>query len=714
MLLKTENFDTITFERPGEIDLKKKVIAYVHTHWDREWYREYEIFRMRLLRVFDNVLDMLKKGTLPSFYFDGQTSALCDYLEIRPEREDEVRKFVKEKKLFIGPFYCLADEFLTDEKCFRKNLEIGLKTAKDFGCEDFVGYFADTFGHSASTIPILKEYGINTAIVWRGVGDIPAEFVWKFNGSEVNTINLVRGYFHDVFLTPWDINKKAEYLKSNLDKISDKSGEVLLLPIGADHLGVENNLSEQINEINSHLNDYEIKLGTIFDYVELVKDRFSQYSIEGELLDNSKTFVLEGCYSSRLDIKKLNTISSYKLDLADRLQNKFGSEYTNLIEYAYKLLLQNQAHDSICGCSTDNVHSENITRYKKIQQIADNIIEEIRFKNGYNLNKIINLSDKPFDGTVEFKSEKELPYQVIKKEKGFPAALLSDTQRIPITEDYTDIYTYLTYVQNLSSETDLKPDEKETDVFITDNCIGNSNIFLIVENGEIRIGNKRIKFIDYKDEGDSYNTGYVKDDKCAEGKVLSSKIIAEGSVRSVLGIDVDVNGDVLHVTASLDKESTFMHFNINWENTKKNHLLEFCIDTLMPVEKTCSEDFENIIERSFDPYYNVRENLPKEKGVEVKTNTAPMRRGVCSNGVGIITVGLTQYEVVKTELRIPILRATGQISNPKNPARTTPAGPPIETSDLQQLGQNEVDFYVFFGDDLKDKIETVYNKCVIL
>ena len=202
--------------------MKKKVIAYVHAHWDREWYREYEIFRMRLLRVFDNVLDMLEKGKLPSFYFDGQTSALLDYLEIRPEKEGLIRKFVKEKRLFIGPFYCLADEFLTDEKCFRKNLELGLKTAKDFGCEDFIAYFADTFGHSASTLPTLKEYGIENAVVWRGVGDVPSEFLWKLNWAEINTINLVRGYFNDVFSTLWDIDKKAEFLKSELDKISEK------------------------------------------------------------------------------------------------------------------------------------------------------------------------------------------------------------------------------------------------------------------------------------------------------------------------------------------------------------------------------------------------------------------------------------------------------------------------------------------------------------
>ena len=141
--------------------MKRKVIAYVHFHWDREWYREYEIFRMRLLRAFDNVLEMLENNTLPSFYFDGQTSALLDYLEIRPEKETLIKQFIKDKRLFIGPFYCLIDEFLTDENCFRKNLELGLKTAREFGCEDFVGYFADTFGHSACTIPILKEFGID-------------------------------------------------------------------------------------------------------------------------------------------------------------------------------------------------------------------------------------------------------------------------------------------------------------------------------------------------------------------------------------------------------------------------------------------------------------------------------------------------------------------------------------------------------------------------
>ena len=169
--------------------MRKQVIAYLHTHWDREWYREFEVFRLRLLRVFDNVLDLLSKNRIPCFYFDGQTSALDDYLEMRPENRDLILTLIKQKKLFIGPFYCLVDEFLTDKTVFSKNLEIGLKEAQKYGCKDFIGYLADTFGHSQNIPDILRDFGIDKCIVWRGCGDFPSEFSW----CGMDTVNLVRG-----------------------------------------------------------------------------------------------------------------------------------------------------------------------------------------------------------------------------------------------------------------------------------------------------------------------------------------------------------------------------------------------------------------------------------------------------------------------------------------------------------------------------------------
>lgn len=620
--------------------MKKQVIAYLHTHWDREWYREFEVFRLRLLRVFDNVLDMLENNKIPSFYFDGQVSALLDYLEIRPEKEGLVRTFIAEKKLYIGPCYTLVDEFLTDKTVFEKNLEIGLKISKDFGCTDFIGYLADTFGHSQNIPKIFKDFGIDKCVVWRGCGDIPSEF--SFNG--INTVNLIRGYFMDIFSAPMTIEQKAEWLKGNLDKIAEKSGNYLLLPIGADHLGVEPDITEQIEKVNSLLDNYEIKLSNPFEYFELVKDNFKQFEWNDELRDNSKTFILQGSYSARLKLKQYNIKCTYLLEQADKLQKKYGEEYNSIIEYAYKLLLKNQAHDGICGCSTDLVHRENITRYEKIIQITNSIIEELRLK--YNFK------------TPIMESKDLLPeYKVIGKHFGVENSLLYNTQKIPVTEDFTDIYT-------LKYSPAVKP-----------------QINFEVKNGKIRIGNVEMEFVRFKDEGDTYNFGAVADDIGEKAEIYSFK----NNIIKTSFFDIQV-----------EQNEELINFKIEWDNKLKNKLWQVKFNLKSPVTKTYSEDLNSIIKREFDPDYDMRKHLPKVRGIEVKTNFAPIQRYVGTQGFGVITKGLTEYEVKGKSLLITLLRSTGVISNPKNPSRSTPAGPPIEVPEAQQLGTNSAEFSVGF------------------
>ena len=630
----------------------KKVIAYLHTHWDREWYREFEVFRLRLLRVFDNVLDMLEKGKIPSFYFDGQVVALLDYLELRPEKEQLVRKFIKEKKLFIGPFYCLVDEFLTDGITFRKNIEIGLKIAREFGCEDFIGYLADTFGHSKNIPPILKEYGIDKIMVWRGVGDLPSEFV--FNG--VNTVNLVRGYFMDIFSANMTIEKKAEWLKDNLDKIAEKSSDLLLLPIGADHLGVETDIAEQISAVNEILKgEYEIVLGTPFDYFNQVKFKTKW---DDELRDNSKTFILPGSYSARTRLKQYNVQCSYLLEQTDKLQKKYGSKYSSVIEYAYKMLLQNLAHDSICGCSTDMVHIENQIRYEKILQIVNTIIEELRFIHKFKTPVMKTTSI--IDG-----------YEVIGLQNGFDNDLLYDTQRIPVTEDYTTIYTL------------QKAPQKQCDVKVE------------LKDGHFYIGGIEVVFTRCRDKGDTYNFGAVKNDKYEIAKMLSF----DGKILKTSFFDVEII-----------REETLLNFRIEWNNKYKNRLWQVRFVMPKPVDRTYSEDMNELLERRFEPDYDMRKHLPKTRGIEVKTNFAPMQRMVWAQGFGVITCGLNEYEAFKNTLSITLLRSVGVISNPKNPSRSTPAGPPIEVFEAQQLGYNTAEFFVGFFDikEWKNKIKEVY------
>lgn len=577
-----------------------------------------------------------------------------------------------------------------------------MKISKDFGCEDFIGYFADTFGHSQNIPEILDEYGIDKAMVWRGVPDsLPSEFLF----CGVPTVNLVRGYFMDIFSAKKTIHEKAQFLKDNLDKISKKSSDVLLLPIGADHLGIPEDIAEQIEEVNNILEDYYIELSNPFEYFENVKFK-AKYN--EELRDNSQTFILPGCYSARTKLKQLNTECSYKLDLANKLQYNFGSKYENAIEYAYKLLLQNQAHDSICGCSTDDVHQEDIIRYKKILQIADTIIEEIKF-------------DQEDDIAVSFINDDKYKLleckrvvvpekcQVLEKEQGFDTKLLHDINKIPVTEDYTTIYTVLREFNSEGVQSDLQ---------VGNDYIANSNIRLEVTNGQIDLYEGKnvyrnfIEFVRYKDEGDTYNFCPQVGDSGEIAQIRSARVIMNKNLRCAIKIDTSF----FSVIVFLNKKSKLINFKINWVNLVTNKKWQVRFNLSKAVKETYSEDLNKLIKRKFDTNYNMQDKLPKDKGLEAKTNTAPMQRYVWTNGFGVITKGLCEYEVYKNTLSITLLRSTGIISKPDNKARTTPAGPPIKVPEAQQLGENSAEFAIGFfkNDEWVDRVEEIYPQTVIL
>ncbi len=69
-----------------------------HTHWDREWYRTFQQFRLRLVLLIDGLLDLLEKDPqFKYFMLDGQTIVLDDYLHMRPEKEEILRQHVQRR-----------------------------------------------------------------------------------------------------------------------------------------------------------------------------------------------------------------------------------------------------------------------------------------------------------------------------------------------------------------------------------------------------------------------------------------------------------------------------------------------------------------------------------------------------------------------------------------------------------------------------------------
>ena len=112
-----------------------KTIVHIipHAHWDREWYLPLEVHRARLVEHLDNVLDLLEKDPSYTYHLDGQMIAVEDYLMFRPEREAQIRKYVCEGRLHIGPWYVLQDEYLTSGEANVRNLLYGMVMASRFG-----------------------------------------------------------------------------------------------------------------------------------------------------------------------------------------------------------------------------------------------------------------------------------------------------------------------------------------------------------------------------------------------------------------------------------------------------------------------------------------------------------------------------------------------------------------------------------------------------
>ena len=723
----------------------KKVIAYVHSHWDREWYREFEEFRLRLIEVFDEVITALKKGDLPVFYFDGQTSALEDYLEIKPEKDAEIKKLIKAKKLRIGPFYCSSDSFLVSGESLCRNLQIGIEKSKELGETDFIGYLSDTFGHSESICKILKHFDVDKACLWRGLGDLPSDLNW----NDIKVTYLIQGYFQDFLNCDLSIEKKAELLKKYLDKISLKSNDNVLLPIGADHLCIPKNLNKQVEELNKIYSDYKIEIATPFEYFEKVKDR---KNVKGEFLDNSLNFILTGVYSSRLDVKQANANSQWLLTrIAEPLQAILGvKNKQNEINYAYKELIKNHAHDSIYGCSLDEVHKQNLARYHKVDCISDGIIKrtlrDITSEKG-DLS-VINLSNFDYNGVIKIKTEKKFSKEFnavkVSSTKGFTDKKLYNINDIPITEDITTINEYLIDVKNMPAFSINKVNVEnicsENNLKYSENYIENANIKLEIKNGKIVVTDKKknekyfdfIQIFDKADIGDSYNFGALKGDKKLNAKILKHKIKEKNHIRLILNVvfEIDIptvsteNGrsqktqkHKINTDIILYNQADYLEFDAKWVNKSKNHILQIGFNLKDKITSTINEDLFGIVERKFNPDFDIYKQIPAQRGKEIKPNTAPMQRFVCAQNLGVITKGLTEYEVNKNTLLITLLRATGIISNPKNTTRGTPAGPPLFTPDLQCLGENKANFAITFNnneDDLFKISEYFYYPCEVV
>ncbi len=728
----------------------KEVYAYLQTHWDREWYKTFEEFRIRLCDVLNDIFKKLDTKEINSFYFDGQVVALSDYLEIYPEKLEYVKKLIKNKKLFIGPFYDLADEFLVNGESLARNLLIGISEAEKLGADknDFVGYLPDAFGHCAYMPMLFKKAGIENAIVWRGVKSNSQEFLWiSPDGSAVKTAYLPAGYFQD-FLHKKSYKKNLTKLLNDLKIYTDEATPILL-PIGGDHLACAPNIKAKIKNFNRDNDVFHIKLSGLNEYFQATKDKIPTQQIAGELRNNEKSYILMGTASSRIDLKKLNMLSQWELGkVIEPIFAAFGTK-KEITDYAWKTLIKNHAHDSICGCSLDEVHAENITRYNKVLQITNTLENEVTSTLSEKISKnevgIINSSNFDFSGVYRFYSDKKLPLVCVGKKKAFPIEISQDLYQAPVQEHYHTYYEYLAYAKLLkgcsftlstpsmpiSSALSVKEKMLSNEYFaVKIHSDGTITLRNLISGKEI---SRILKITDEADVGDSYNFSCIKDDTPIEAKFINSKIIENSSLRGIIrlyyelkipsrAIDANRRSDrllkhIFEVDLIAEAFSKRLDIKINYENLSKDHILKLCFATSEDITETISEDTFGIARRSFREDYDYKNTLPLEKYKEADINTGVFQRFVMANGLCVITKGLQEYEVKANNLNITLLRSFGVISKKSLLTRTAAAGPPLPTPDGQMLGKQTAEISLVLTDDIKEafaQADFFYNPLVVI
>jgi alpha-mannosidase len=359
-----------------------------HTHWDREWYLTYEQFRIRLVDLIDNLLDILE--TYPefqSFNLDGQTIILEDYLQIRPENEEKLRRYIQEGRIHIGPWYVLNDEYLVSGESTVRSLLVGHEIAKSFGNVMKIGYLPDQFGNISQMPQILQEFGITFAVVGRGrqlIGDRKMEFIWESpDGSRVLS-SLMAFWYNNAQRFPVNIEDAVKYVEQIRDKMAPCAATTqLLLMNGVDHLEPQRELPDILRRVCEHLKDDRIFISSLPKYAESVRVETEETGIElevhnGELREDRHNSVLAGTLSARTYLKQANHEAETWLEkYAEPLSSMAwitGLQYpSSFLTYAWKLLMQNHPHDSICGCSIDQVHNEMMPRFNRVCQVAEEI-----------------------------------------------------------------------------------------------------------------------------------------------------------------------------------------------------------------------------------------------------------------------------------------------------------------------------------------------------
>jgi mannosylglycerate hydrolase len=339
-----------------------------HTHWDREWYLTQAGFLARLVPALDDLIDRLASDpSFRSFLLDGQTVLLEDYLAVRPEQQERISALVRAGRLQVGPWYVLADELIPSGESLIRNLLAGRSDAEALGGRSDVLYSPDAFGHPAVWPALAREFDIQFGVLWRGLGGEPRQerdlYRWTApDGREILLYHLPPdGYEIGAALPADPETLPPVWAAVRATLVNRAASSQVAVFVGADHHAAH----PAVGRLRDLLADLEpestVRVSRLDEFFQAAARAPDLSALHGERRwSYGYTWTLQGVHGTRAPLKRQHSEAELLLErVAEPLASLAAVQGVNdarpLLRRAWRLLIQSQFHDSICGCTSDAV-----------------------------------------------------------------------------------------------------------------------------------------------------------------------------------------------------------------------------------------------------------------------------------------------------------------------------------------------------------------------
>lgn len=743
-----------------------------HTHWDREWYFTTSDALVLSDQVFTEALKELEENTHVNFCLDGQSSILDDYIEIHPEKIDLIKKLIAENRLFVGPWYTQTDALLVDAESILRNLIIGINdTVNKYGNPMMLGYLPDTFGFNAQLPTLLNQVGIDNFLSWRGLNfDKLVEspyFIWKgLGGKSVYAINFPFGYMTGLLYVD-ALDDLQEFVEDRLDpaiRFNAKRGnnEDILIPSGIDQKSMIENFDQVIENIND-ISQYRNVISNYPEFVDIIRNKGNLPTYQGELRQPVHSRVHRSIGSVRTRIK----LENYKLEqklirhiepLMIIAKGNGVSVGNGLVEKTWKVLLENQAHDSIGGCVSDNVAEDIHHRFKQANELADGIENLISRR----IADALNLKDNEvivFNTDVKsFKGEKIVhvvaPNKNIKFDSVSDVVLINETyyparenikREIPKGHIFIEEPPYyeldirmnielpaLGYKVISFRESDKPLENRKVLEESTSVSIDNDYYNIKFDKGNISLNyikEDKVSFIEVVDcanDGDTYDFSPLLGDEekifvFKKAQIIEDEIEKTIEITGMMELPYDLKDRVsnvpelgtleMKILLSLRKNSDLIIGKIIVDNQILSHRLRLRINNLNKDESSTAQIQNGFIKNIPDEVPENWKEIYVEKPVNIEIFDKSVSVQSDNDYMTIFVEGLKEYERVGDSLFVTLMSTTGELGKPDlawRPGRasgdTTNEGHIMMPTPLaQEIGENNFSFAIRMADGMLEE-----------